>query len=420
MDRVSILACGAVASLAFAVAAPAGAQCRTIDFEDLDLGDPVTGYYDGVTFSAVPQSCGASTIPFIVAPASGTSSGTQALGLPQGCPEFSPDILRMVFDQPQRIVTMTVGEQASASISAQIGAWDAGGGTIDVQSFVCGSGIYRRVQFGSATGPAIIKRIDFQAGLDLFECIDDLSFGLDVTPPTARIDSPAYNECVCGVLTITGISCETDGEFKQDMLEYRRVNAPTDPWTVIGTYTSPVCTPDTLYIWNTSTIPHGHYYLRLTTTNECDVQSTDIVSVYVDKNFGLIDVDDPLPDSTVCGEVDFFGTINDSCGACFDHYTVEYGQSQGGPFFPIDPGHPTYDSIVINGTIATWDTTLESDGPYWIKITGEDICGNTSVMEFGLTVQNAGGCGCQFDLNGNGSVDFADILQIVGNWGPCP
>jgi hypothetical protein len=27
---------------------------------------------------------------------------------------------------------------------------------------------------------------------------------------------------------------------------------------------------------------------------------------------------------------------------------------------------------------------------------------------------------CAWDLNMNGQVDFADILQIIGNWGPCP
>jgi hypothetical protein len=27
---------------------------------------------------------------------------------------------------------------------------------------------------------------------------------------------------------------------------------------------------------------------------------------------------------------------------------------------------------------------------------------------------------CPWDLNGNGDVDFADILQVIGNWGPCP
>ncbi|MCP3902756.1 MAG: hypothetical protein GY715_03890 [Planctomycetes bacterium] len=27
---------------------------------------------------------------------------------------------------------------------------------------------------------------------------------------------------------------------------------------------------------------------------------------------------------------------------------------------------------------------------------------------------------CPWDLNANGSVDFADVLQIIANWGPCP
>ena len=28
--------------------------------------------------------------------------------------------------------------------------------------------------------------------------------------------------------------------------------------------------------------------------------------------------------------------------------------------------------------------------------------------------------GCPEDLNGNGNVDFADILELLAVWGPCP
>ena len=27
---------------------------------------------------------------------------------------------------------------------------------------------------------------------------------------------------------------------------------------------------------------------------------------------------------------------------------------------------------------------------------------------------------CPWDFNGNGEVDFQDLLKILANWGPCP
>ncbi|MHC5114037.1 MAG: hypothetical protein ACYTGP_06370 [Planctomycetota bacterium] len=48
--------------------------------------------------------------------------------------------------------------------------------------------------------------------------------------------------------------------------------------------------------------------------------------------------------------------------------------------------------------------------------------GNVDFADILQVIANWGPCPpcCPWDLNGNGNVDFADILQIVANWGPCP
>jgi hypothetical protein len=94
------------------------ADCPPIDFEDLAVGTAVTNQYPGVTFSVLPQSCNnAPTLHMRIANAlpGGTSSGAQALEIDTGCPDFSPDYLRMRFEDLQRQVSFYVGESTGAA-----------------------------------------------------------------------------------------------------------------------------------------------------------------------------------------------------------------------------------------------------------------------------------------------------------------
>jgi hypothetical protein len=407
---------------ALAITASGAAQCITYDFDDLAVGTIVSTQYDGVVFSAVPGSCGGGNPdPVIVVPASGTSSPTRALGIGTGCPDFSPDYLRMVFDDTQREVTFSLGEQVSSGVTFTIRAYNAAGVLISTQSAACGAGVFRLVRI--AAGTAIIKRVEVESVIGLFETIDDLSFARDDTPPTARIDSPPWNSCECGTVIVSGLACDTDGEYGSDRLEYRLVGAaPDDPWTLIGTFTSPVCTPGTLYSWNTAAVPHGWYLLRLTVENACGLVSTAITAVIVDKQFGDVTITAPAAEATVCGEVVIQGSAQDACSACFSFYRVDYGPSLAGPWTPVDPAHPTYDSIVIDGNLASWDTEDlgVADGDWVIRVMGTDVCGNTATEYVSVTLDNGAGCLCA-DLNGNGTVDFGDLLIVLSEWGEiCP
>ncbi len=415
----------AASALAASLCADGQAQCTTYDFSEYSVGTVITTQYDGVTFSAPPGSCGGGfPKPVIVAPAQGTSSGANALGLQTGCPDFSPDRLLMEFDDLQSVVTFYLGEQAASGQTFTVRSYSASGGLIQFKNMVTGSGVFRFVQMGSESGPANIKKIEIEEWVGLFETIDDLSFNHDATPPTAEIHTPTHSDCLCGPnVYVTGIACDFDGDYGMDKLEYRLVNAdPGDPWVLIGDYTSPVCEPGSLYTWDVSGIAHGWYFLRLTVENACGMASTDIVSVYVDKAFGTVDIDYPPDGGVVCGKIDIEGTVNDSCGHCLNQYVVKYRHIDGGAWLDVDPSHPAYPDIVINGDLAVWDTVALGlpDGIYYLVVEGEDECGNTEDVQIKVVLDNASGCGCVGDLDGNEVVDVLDLLALLGSWGPCP
>lgn len=380
-----VLAC---ALFVVAAADGAGAQCPAIDFEDLAVGTAVTTQYEGVTFSVQPQSCGGLPTLYmrIVAPAGGTSSGTQALRIDTGCPDFSSDYARMVFDDLQRYVTFTVGEGSGSA------GWDfdvryysdsALLGTISMES---AGGVYRLVRVGSETGIQNIRRIEIDQPIDGWEVIDDLTFNVDATPPIARIDAPAYEGCACDTVSVTGEACDDDGDYGMDKLEYRSVNAaPDDPWILIGSYTTPVCGSGTLYSWDTEDVTHGKYYLKLTVENACGAQAAAVTVAYVDKQFDTVTVRFPQEDQVVGGTVCIDGTVWDE--NCFDHYTVEY--NSGGIYLPVDPAHVEYDAYVVNDPFAAWNTRAGiADGSYPLRVIGTGVCGDTETAYRDAVVDN--------------------------------
>ncbi|NNM26010.1 MAG: hypothetical protein HKO59_08500 [Phycisphaerales bacterium] len=405
---------GLAAVAGIGLATPASGQCTTIDFEDYSVGQVVTSV-SGVTFSAEPGSCGGGTPqPVIVTPTTGTSSGTRALSLQAGCPDFSPDKLRLVFSDLQRLVTFTLGEPVSPGVQFSVRAYSNFGALVYSRMMSCGGGVFHYIRIGHESWGPTIRRVEIESTIGLFEGIDDLAFDYDPTPPTALIDAPPYLSCECDVVTVRGIACDEDGEYGSDRLEYRRVNAdPGTPWTLINSYTTPVCTLSSLYTWNTSAVSHGTYFLRLTVENACGLASTDITTVVVDKAPPTVAIESPQPSAAVCGEVQILGTVSEGCGHCFDEYVVEVAP-MGGSYSLL----MTSTEIVINGIVATWDTATLPSGDYVIRITAVDDCGNDTVRTIPVIVDPAA-CGCDADVDGDGDVDFTDLLTVLAGWGTC-
>jgi hypothetical protein len=380
---------------AMAIATAAGAQCPAIDFENLAVGTAVTTQYPGVTFSVAPQSCGGAPALYlrVRVPTGGTSSGTKCLQIDTGCPDFSPDYLRMVFDRTQREVSFTLGDFATTYIVRAYSTTSGTAGLISSTNVVIeGTGYHGVHRVVRVLAPAAnLRRVEVQAANDLFESIDDLRFDIDTTPPTAQIDSPGYEACGCSSVTVRGLACDSDGAYDRDVLEYRRVDAlPGTPWASVGSANSPVCTPGNLYLWNTSAVAEGFYYLRLTVYNECGLSSSDQSVVYVDKSFTLApsDVRSPVPGAVVGGDVCVDGTAWDWC---FDSFTVRY-RAAGGSWAPVDPAHPSYSARVVTDPLGVWNTrsgvTAVPDGSYEIEVRGTDSCDNQNAVVRPVVVDN--------------------------------
>jgi hypothetical protein len=369
------------------------AECPPIDFENLAVGTAVTTQYDGVTFSVVPQSCNNSPTLYmriVSGVPGGTSSGAKALQIDTGCPDFSPDYLRMRFDDLQREVTFMLGEATGGADYDFDVRYYSDAGLLGTLHVVSGSGVNRFVRVGSSTHAQNIRRVEVQSTIGAFEAIDDLLVGGDTTPPQAQIDSPAFEACSCGTVTVRGIACDPDGAYAGDTLEYRGVDAPAgSAWTLIGSATTEVCTSGLLYLWNTTALAHGHYYLRLTVTNACGLSNTAVTVAYVDRLFNTAVMRYPAEGGVIGGRVCIDGTAWDDW--CFDSYRVEYQPAAGGAWTPVDAAHPLYDLAVINDPMASWDTKglALPDGDYRLRLTATDTCGNTGNVTRVVRVDNA-------------------------------
>ena len=115
-------------------ATSASAQCPALDFEDFSDGTIVGSLYPGVTITAQPGTC-PGVVPAVIRITSGpTASGTRAVTTGTGCPDFSPDYLRLVFDDLQDSVSFMVGDLGgSPGFTFDIRAYDNDGHRSPVQ-----------------------------------------------------------------------------------------------------------------------------------------------------------------------------------------------------------------------------------------------------------------------------------------------
>ena len=372
-----------------AIAAQAWAGTRTIDFDNLAVGTVVTTQYPGVTFSARPQSCGGSPPVNLVirTPTGGTSSGAKGLGITTGCPDFSPDYIRIVFDQAQQEVTFTVGDLPG---TYQVRAYTAAGGAaVAPQNVVVGGagfvGVHRMVRVLS--GSANIQRIEIDEVVGQFETIDDLTFACpDITPPDVQISSPEYEACACGnSVMIRGVACDEEG-YDGDTLEYLAVNAAGGTaWTVAGSAGTAQCTPNgLLYSWNTVALAEGCYYVRITGRNDCGDSSSAVTVVCVDRTVDTPVVRSPADAAILGGTICVDGTVWDGPNAaCLANYQVDYRPSGGADWSPVNPLTPIYASEVVNDPLASWATRTVlpqvTDGKWQLRVHATNTCGAGSV-----------------------------------------
>lgn len=386
---------GLAASIGALAVSPALAQ-RTIDFEDLAPGTIVTGQYPGVAFSTVGSSCGGSPAirMTIQSPATGAYSGSRALGITTGCPDFSPDYLRIVFASPQSDVSFALRSAGGSAFA--IRSYDEAGTLLAGPALTFNVapsgpvGAFRLIAVSSASGQ--VKRIEVESVISDYEVIDELAYQADTTPPEVDILSPSLNSCLApnAPFDLFGRVCDPDGEYVGDALEYRHADAvPSTPWISLGAFSGSVCEGGVLY--DQVLLPaglSGDVLLRLTGRNLDGLQSSATTVVHLDAAMPTVDLRFPLAGQVVRAGVCFEGTVSDRCAI---NYTVSYRPGAVGAFLPVQPAIPTYTGAVINDPVIPspyWNTSPLPDGVYQVRVVADDTNGNTTTTLRNIVVDN--------------------------------
>lgn len=350
------------------------ADVTTIDFDAFANNTVITTQYSGVTFSTAGNSCGGAPVinAIIVTPAGGASSGTKALSLQTGCPDFSPDRLVASFDDPHAEITFSLGAFPG---NYEVKAYNVANGGIAVvtQNIAIGgagaAGVHRFVRVERPVDKDI-RRVEIRETSGSFEYIDDLTYDcIDTTVPTAAITSPAALACVCNSSVVQGTANDADGDLLNWRLERKAPDAAN--WTLIALSSTPVNNGN-LATW-TTTASTGYYILRLTVTNKCGLTNTATTVVWLDKSFDASPVvRGPAANAIVGGNVCIDGSVGDHCGGTMN---VEYRALPTGAFAPVQTIYPPW---ITTDPLGVWNSAGKPDGNYEIRVTASDSCGNVA------------------------------------------
>lgn len=368
--------------------------CQTHDFESFIDGEIITSDIPGVQISVVGNSCGPSDLPYMrVTDTFFTDTfASNVILIDTGC-DFSYEYVRMAFADRQNEVSFDLGPWGG-SYTYYISVYNQiTGGTRIIYRVVTipGTGFTGArypVRLYRATGD--IRRVEIEASGGGHEALDNLTFGIDHTPPMVAVSDPVDLDCVCGDdVAFTGVVCDDDGAYDRDRIEYQRIHPDADTdWVLIREYVGqPVCDSASLYTWDTTDpdVLDGVYQLRITAWNECGLTDTDEITLYVDNEFGTLEFNPPA--SIVGGDICFTGTIQDMF--CFDSYKVDYMPVSGGDWKPVDSTTTLYTTPVVNDVFATWEYPAGTpDGEYFIRVSAETRCGASEVVTRTMTLDN--------------------------------
>lgn len=367
--------------IALGLASQAGAQCSTIDFENLADGTVVTTQYEGVTISGRDTDGTSGVNPIIYSPSGGTTSGSRCLSARgDGFDEFSPEFLRFDFAHEQTSVTFNLGVRVgcSAADTVSVRIYSLAGGSytlrrimpIPVNGMLSAPRVLVFVRAERTTGDPF-QRIEIEAGnpcAERFELIDDLSFDIDTTPPVAEID--ALPACVCNGTSLPGSAYDPDGGIDGWQLHRRKRGEAN--WVLIRTSGLEVIDGE-LGPWTTLG-GDGDYTLRLRVTNECGLMTEVFTDVYMDRALNSLAVRSPAANSVIGGSLCVDGTAWDYCGG---EFSVEHRPAGVVGWAEFESVAPPW---VINDPLGYWNTRVGApDGGYEVRVTAVDDCGNSAV-----------------------------------------
>jgi hypothetical protein len=152
-------------------------------------------------------------------------------------------------------------------------------------------------------------------------------------------------------------------------------------WATIASGNAPVVN-GLLGTWNAMALPEGYYVLRLTGWNACQVASTAIQIVWLDRQMDSTQLRSPTAGQVVGGMVCADGTAWDHCSGTF---SLEHRAGSGG-FIPFDSVNPPW---ILNDPLGAWNTRSGTpDGLYAIRLSATDGCGNPDTESVSIEVDN--------------------------------
>ena len=168
----------------------------------------------------------------------------------------------------------------------------------------------------------------------------------------AKIEYPAPNHVLSGVIEITGLADGAD--FVDYVLEYGSGTNPTS-WSEITTSSTPV-TDGTLGIWDASTL-NGRYSIRL----RVGETNMSMVSIHI-INSTSAEIASPAPEDTV---TNWAGIVGTAICPDFMYYRLEYGTGAS----PSTWNEIVEASVpVVDGELGSWYLGDLGMGYYTIKL----------------------------------------------------
>jgi len=180
-------------------------------------------------------------------------------------------------------------------------------------------------------------------------------------------------------------------------------------------YTTQIYNAVTFATWDTTglAIPDGDYQIVVTAKDICGYDAVETRDITVDNTPPTAEITSPGECEYVdCDSVDIFGTVQDP------NLSGWILQVIGGPYINWTTIASGNTNIGPNGLLGTWNTTGLPFCAYTLRLIATDsalIDCNGAIAQ--QTIDHVGVIvGLEGDTNGDGVLDFDDIVFILANW----
>ena len=174
---------------------------------------------------------------------------------------------------------------------------------------------------------------------------------VDNTDPTGSVTAPADAANVRNTISLTSNSADTGGSGV-DTVTFQRSPAGAGTWT------------NQAASWNTTAQADGPYDLRVVTTDNAGNSFTSTaITVLVDNTNPTGSVTNPAAAADIRGTVALASNSADAGGSGVDTITFQRSPAGAGTWTNQAP---------------SWNTTLQSDGQYDLRVLTTDLAGNSA------------------------------------------